>query len=71
MKVMLFQTDGNALAKELEAEEGVTLGEFLMDQGITDDNTNLVRLNRAPAAANTELSNGDKISVTPRNIKGA
>jgi len=70
IKVLYINNDGSGFAEPVQAISGVTLFQFLAQQG-SDPAGKMVRLNNDIAAGTTVLRNGDKISVTPLKVEGA
>jgi len=70
IKVLYVNNDGSGFAESVQVILGVTLFQFLAQQGASPEGK-LVRLNNDIAAGTTPLKNGDKISVTPLKVEGA
>jgi len=72
MKVMLVNNDGEGVAGYVDVEEGTTLNELLRSElnGRDPDNY-MVRVDREPRDGNYELREGNRVTITPKNIEGA
>jgi len=73
VRVTFLNNDGGGFAKELELEEGTTVGTvFAREMGESSKAEHyLIRVNRQPMTADTVLVDGDRLSCTPTKIEGA
>jgi len=71
IKVLYINNDGAGFASSVQTIDGITLTQFLAQQGLNDIRGKLVRVNNEISTAATVLRNGDKISVTPLKVQGA
>ena len=73
VRVTFLNNDGGGFAKELELEEGTTVGTvFAREMGeLSKAEHYLIRVNRQPVTADTVLVDGDRLSCTPTKIEGA
>ncbi len=72
MRILFINNDGGGFADTLEIPDGTTVAELFAQRvphGRPQDY--LIRVNRQPAAANTRLQDGDRVSFTPTKIEGA
>lgn len=72
MKVLFINNEGSGFADYLEIAAGTTVEKLFAEQlpyGKPQDY--LIRGNRQPVAANQELTDGDRISITANKIQGA
>jgi sulfur carrier protein ThiS len=72
MKVLFINNEGSGFADYLEIQAGTTVEKLFAQQlpyGKPQDY--LIRVNRQPVAANQELMDGDRISITANKIQGA
>jgi len=68
IRVNLVKATGASVG--LNVEDGTTVGKLVSGQGINFSNS-IVRVNRQDAAEDQVLGNGDIITVTQRDMKGA
>ena len=72
MDVLFISNSGAGFADEVEAETGITVGEFfveMMEKGDKPENY-LIRVNRQIVTEDHVLKAGDRITVTPTKIEG-
>lgn len=71
--ITLHSTEGQGFAKKVKVREGMTVGAvFAGEKGTgADDSKYRILLNGEPASANDEVSDGDRVIISPANIKGA
>ncbi|QDT36032.1 molybdopterin converting factor [Stratiformator vulcanicus] len=72
MKIMLINNDGGGFADWVEVADGTTTSQLFakhIPHGSPRDY--LIRVNRLPASAEQELTEGDRVSITPTKIEGA
>jgi hypothetical protein len=72
VKIFYINSAGAGFADQIEVPENTTLGQLFgqkMPGCHPGDYT--IRLNRGPAAAEEALSEGCRVSITPRKIEGA
>jgi len=72
MKVLLINNDGGGFADYVDVAEGTTVASMFANHiraGKPSDY--LIRVNRQPCAADQQLHEGDRISITPTKIEGA
>lgn len=72
MRILLINNDGGGFADHIDIADGTTVTQ-LFQQKIAHGNPAdyLIRVNRQPCAADQELCEGDRISITPTKIEGA
>ena len=72
MQVLYINNDGGGFADYLSAPEGQTVEAFFQSQmpGKCPGDY-YIRINRAPAARDQVLAEGDRITITPTKIEGA
>ena len=71
INVLFVNNAGGGYAKEVPVEEGTTLEEFFNDQmGEVDSGKFQVSLNGQGALGSTVLASGNRVTVTPTNVKG-
>ena len=72
MRILYINNDGGGFADYIDVAAGTTV-EQLFRQKLAHSKPAdyLVRVNRQPAAAGQELSEGDRVSITPLKIEGA
>ncbi len=72
MQVFFVNNNGGGFADYVEVNENTTVGQFfenhMQDANAADYR---IRVNREPVPAGRLLRDGDKISITPNNVKGA
>jgi hypothetical protein len=72
MKIFYINNTGSGFADQIEVPEGTTLGTlFTQKMPGAHAGDYLIRLNRAPAAADEALTEGCRVSITPTKIEGA
>lgn len=72
MRILFINNDGGGFADYLELPAGTTVMQLFqqrMVQARAQDY--LIRVNRQPTAADAELHEGDRVSMTPVKIEGA
>ncbi|NLF06466.1 MAG: molybdopterin converting factor [Pirellulaceae bacterium] len=72
MRILYLNNDGGGFADYVEIAAGTTVAAFFSERvphGSPQDY--LIRVNRQPSAADQELQEGDRISLTPTKIEGA
>lgn len=72
--VSLLSNEGRGFAKDVEVEPNITIENFThahcgLDNGRPNEMT--IRVNGQLASASQQLKDGDKVQITPKNIKGA
>jgi hypothetical protein len=72
MRLLFINNDGGGFADHVEVTDGVTVAQFF-DQRLPGRQPEdyLIRVNRLPAAADSVLHEGDRITITPVKIEGA
>jgi hypothetical protein len=72
MRIFFINHSGGGFASTIEVPDGMTLGQLFAERmpGCPAEDYH-IRLNRAPAAADEWLSEGARVSFTPRKIEGA
>ena len=72
MRILLINNNGGGFADHIEVAEGTTVQQ-LFDEKISKASPAdyLIRVNRQPCAADQQLQDGDRISITPTKIEGA
>lgn len=72
MKVLFINNDGGGFADWVEVDENTRVEKFFEDTMPNMSATDvLIRVNRQPVSADTELRDGDRVSITPTKIEGA
>ncbi len=72
MRIYYINCSGAGFANEIEVPEGTTLGQlFGQKMPGNDPGDYTIRLNRGPAASEEPLTEGCRVSITPRKIEGA
>ena len=72
MKIFFINCSGAGFADQIEVHERSTLGQLFAQKmpGSHPGDYN-ISLNRGPAAAEEALTDGCRVSITPRKIEGA
>lgn len=72
MQILAINNNGAGFADYLEVPEGTTVHQLFEQQisGGRPENY-LIRVNRQPSAADQQLQQGDRVSITPLKIEGA
>jgi hypothetical protein len=72
VKLLYINSTGGGFADHIEVPEGTTLGQlFAQKMPGCHPGDYMIRLNRGPAAPEEALSEGCRVSITPRKIEGA
>ncbi|QDT36888.1 molybdopterin converting factor [Stratiformator vulcanicus] len=72
MKIMLINNDGGGFADWVEVADGTTTSQlFARHIQFGSPKDYLIRVNRLPASSEQELTEGDRVSITPTKIEGA
>ena len=72
MRILFINNDGGGFADYLELPAGTTVTQlFQQRMGQARAQDYLIRVNRQPTAADAELHDGDRVSMTPVKIEGA
>lgn len=72
MQVMYINNQGAGFADHIEIEAGITVSQFFEHKMPGHRPADfLIRVNRQPVTADTQLQEGDRISITPVKIDGA
>ena len=72
MKIFFINCSGSGFANEIEVPEGTTMGQlFAQKMPGCHPGDYTIRLNRGPAASEETLTDGSRVSITPRKIEGA
>ncbi|TWU33422.1 hypothetical protein Q31b_57390 [Novipirellula aureliae] len=72
MKILLINNDGAGFANYVEVADNTTVSELFNERvGSGKEHNYLIRVNRLPSAADQQLCEGDRISITPIKIEGA
>jgi sulfur carrier protein ThiS len=71
VSVTYINNDGGGFPETVSVNRGTTLEQFLSVHGVPEPDNYVVTVNRQVEARNYQLSNGDRISATPRNLKAA
>ena len=72
MKVFYINNTGSGFADQIDVADGSTLGQlFATKMPGCNPADFLIRVNRQPAAADEQLSEGCRVSITPTKVEGA
>ena len=71
MRILFINHDGGGYADHLEIADGLTVQQLFDQKAKGRPRDYLIRVNRQPAAAETVLQDGDRVSFTPIKIEGA
>ena len=71
MRILFINSDGAGFADHIEVAAGTTVRQLFEQQIQGKPDSFLIRVNRLPAAADQELQEGDRVSITPTKIEGA
>ena len=72
MKVLFINNEGSGFADYLEIQAGTTVEKlFTLQLPYGKPQDYLIRVNRQPVAANQQLMDGDRVSITANKIQGA
>src|SRR5690348_11966178 len=69
--VLFISSDGEGLAKHVSVSAGTIVGSFLTTLGLAKPEDYVIRINRQLVDPSRLLSQDDRISVTPRTVRGA
>ncbi len=72
MKVMFVNNNGGGFAGRIDVATDTSVGEFFV-QNFPDGNPDSykIRVNRENVTRDHVLQDGDRVTVTPTNVKGA
>lgn len=71
-RILFVNNLGGGFADYVDVAAGTTVEKFFSQKmGGADPADYLIRINRLPAARDTALQEGDRITVTPVKIEGA
>ena len=72
MKILYINNDGSGYADFIEIAENTSVDQFFMIKmsGQQSDDY-LIRVNRNPVPRDYILTDGDRVTITPRKIDGA
>lgn len=72
MKILVINNDGGGFADYVNVADDTTVEQLFKSHCPTADASSyLIRVNRQPCASDQQLSEGDRISITPTKIEGA
>jgi sulfur carrier protein ThiS len=71
MEVLFLNSEGEGFAKREEMEPGATIAQFVQSKMERSPENYIIRVNNNPVEADYVLQEGDKVTVTPKNIEGA
>lgn len=72
MRVNFINNDGGGFADKVEVGYATTVKDFFSEHmGDASASKYRIKVNGAPARPEQELQDGDKVSITPMNVKGA
>lgn len=69
--ILFLNFDGGGFATPHRMPVGTTLDEFIEMHSDNDPSEHKIRVNRSVAAKDHVLQDGDKVTMTPLNVKGA
>lgn len=71
-RIFLINNDGGGFADYVEVEDGTTIDQFFASQMRgSRPSEYLIRVNRDQVQASYELTNDDRVSITPTKVEGA
>ncbi|MBL1217353.1 MAG: molybdopterin converting factor [Planctomycetes bacterium] len=72
MRIMFINNNGSGFADYIDVQEGLTVID-LFERQMPDCKPEdyLIRVNRQPVTRDTQLAEGDRVSITPTKIEGA
>ena len=71
-KCMFINNDGGGFADWVPVNDGTTIEEFFVDKmGDADKSAYKIRINSQPCTHGQVIQEGDRVSISPANIKGA
>ena len=72
MRVTFLNAAGEGFADTLNVAEGTTAAQLFVDQvGNACSKDYTIRVNSQTVVAEAVLHDGDRVTVTPKNVKGA
>ena len=71
MRILFLNHLGAGFADYIEVAAGTTVRQLFEQQIQGKPDGFLIRVNRLPAAADQQLQEGDRVSITPTKIEGA
>jgi len=71
MRILFINHDGGGYADHLDIADGLSVRQLFEQRAKGRPQDYLIRVNRQPAAAETVLCEGDRVSFTPLKIEGA
>lgn len=71
MKINFVSNEGDGKMGQIDVPTGSTVGEVLRQQLRSDPKNFLIRVDRQEATLDAVLTEGARLSVTPRKIEGA
>ena len=72
MKILYINNDGGGFADTIDVAEGMTIEKLFTERMPGQKAVDyLIRVNRLPSSADQSLRDGDRVSMTPKNIAGA
>lgn len=69
--VKLLDSSATGGTRSVEVSTGTTVSQLISAHTGANPSSCMVRVNRASADLETIVSDGDRVTVTPTNIKGA
>lgn len=72
VKIFFLNNEGGGFSDYVEVPQGTTVSQFFTQRlRGQDPNNYLIRVNRQGVPAGQLLQEGDRLSITPRGVKGA
>ena len=69
--VKLLDSSATGGTRNIEVSTGTTVSQLISAHTSANPSSCMVRVNRATADLETVITDGDRVTVTPTNIKGA
>ncbi len=69
--VKLLDSSATGGTRNIEVTTGTTVSQLISAHTSANPSSCMVRVNRATADLETVITDGDRVTVTPTNIKGA
>ena len=70
MLVRFLNAGGEGFARDVSVSEGTSVDDFFEEQIGGDPEDYKIRVNRLPVTEDEILKEGDRVSVSPKNVKG-
>ena len=71
MRVLFVNNEGGGFADYVGCPEGCTAVQFFEQEMSGDPKDYIIRVNREAVIPSHRLTTGDRVTITPKNIKGA